>query len=802
MRLTHGFRRSIKVLTMKKGKWACFVFLLLATQVLAQKATISGYIRDAESGETLIGANVYYHKEQVGATSNAFGFYSLTLKADSVSLSFSYVGFQPLHIKMQLTRDTVIVIRLQSIVLTDIVVRANRAEEIQERTQMSSFTVPVDQIKRLPSLMGEVDVVKVLQMLPGVQGGSEGSSGLYVRGGGPDQNLMLLDGVPIYNASHLYGFFSTFNADAINHVELVKGGFPARYGGRLSSVVDISMKEGNTSRLHGLATIGIISSKVMLEGPIKKDMTSFVVSFRRSYLNLLKFSEVLESASTITNNYYFYDLNVKINHKINHKNRIYLSYYSGKDAASNDSETSYATTLERKSISSQSDLGWGNLIAALRWNYVFSNKLFSNVTVSYNRYSFRVLNETTISKALLDPLVLLPNQYYKSDYNSGIHDWTAKIDFDFIPNPSHYIRFGMHGIHHKFTPGVLALTSSEPIASTSNSTTKIDASELSAYLEDDWVMSEKFKVNAGVHASAFFVEGKSYPSIQPRLSARFLVSKNWALKASYSTMQQNIHLLSNAGIGLPTDLWVPATKAIRPQTARQAALGFAHNLRNEYEISVEAYYKTMNNLIEYKDGANYLSANQDWQTKVETGRGNSYGAEFFVQKKIGKINGWIGYTLSWNNRYFANLNEGKTFPYRYDRRHDAKIVISYLPNDRFNVGLTWVYGSGNAVTVPLESYAGNFNQLQSLHGGSIWLYSSRNGFRMGAYHKLDLSVSYTIARKRLQHLFNFSVYNAYARKNPFYLYVGTYTRNNEGYTELLQESLFSIVPSLSYSIQF
>jgi outer membrane receptor for ferrienterochelin and colicin len=771
--------------------------------VQAQKATVSGYIRDADSGETLIGANVYSvqtGQQFTGTTSNSYGFYSLTLNGDSASLVFSYVGFQPLPVKFKLTRDTVIVAALPSVVLNEVVVRADRAEEIQKTTRMSTLTVPVDQLKRLPAMMGEVDVVKVLQLLPGVQGGSEGSTGLYVRGGGPDQNLLLLDGVPIYNASHFFGFFSTFNADAIHHVELVKGGFPARYGGRLSSVVDISLKDGNAHALHGQATVGIIAAKAMLEGPIKKDKTSFLVSFRRSYLNFIQSWGMYKAAGPIVNNYFFYDLNAKINHKINTRNRIYLSVYNGQDKADTDTEAQYSDANVELSTASLSSLGWGNLVSALRWNHVFHDKLFANISATYSQYDFRVLNETT--RTDYRPATQVTElQFYKSDYRSGITDWATKIDFDFMPNPAHYVRFGVHGIQHDFAPGVLALKSSKPIGATPNTTTNIGAIELSAYMEDDWAITEKIKVNAGVHASTFLVEGKSYPSLQPRLSSRFLLSPDWSLKASYSAMQQNIHLLSNAGIGLPTDLWVPATKAIRPQTANQAALGFAYNMRNDYEISVEGYYKNMKNVIEYKDGASYLSAGQDWQTKVETGTGESYGAELFIQKKVGKINGWVGYTLAWNNRQFANLNEGMPFPYRYDRRHDAKIVISYLPDERFNFGLTWVYGTGNAVTVPLVSYANSALPLSSVPDNrNVWIYSSRNGFRMGDYHKLDLSATYTIVRNRLKHSFNLSVYNAYARKNPFYLELQSLEPTFQ--KALIQVSLFSIVPSLSYSIQF
>lgn len=773
--------------------------VLLFTEAQAQKITISGYVRDLQSGENLIGAAIHSNKINQGTTTNAYGFYSLTLPADSIGLSYSYVGYQRQIVHLLLRKDTLLNIGLQSSpLLNEVVVTGSKIEMIQESSGMGTISLPITQIKAMPALMGEVDLMKVLQLLPGVQAGSEGSSGLYVRGGGADQNLILLDGVPVYNASHLYGFFSTFNADAINHVELVKGGFPARYGGRLSSVVDISMKEGNSSEFHGQASLGIIASKFMVEGPIKKDKTSFIVSARRSYLNLLKSSIISKSAGGITDNYFFYDLNAKINHKINNQNRVFLSMYSGDDKAGTSTKDSYSNVNLNYKSNSNSKLSWGNTIAATRWNHIFNKKLFSNISATYSRYNFQVFKET-FNRTNYPATGITENQFYKYDYRSDIRDFAGRIDFDFIPNPSHYFRFGLHAINHQFTPGVLALTASEAITANENEGNSLQANELSTYIEDDWEITDKLKVNVGLHASTFLVEDKTYPSLQPRISARFLASPEWSLKASFATMQQNIHLLTNAGIGLPTDLWVPATATIKPQTSVQGVLGFARTFKDEYEFSIEGYYKKMNNLIEYKDGASYLNVDQDWQTKVEIGKGDSYGTEFFLHKKLGKINGWIGYTLSWSKRQFANLNGGKTFPYRYDRRHDAKIAVSYIASEWINVGLTWVYGTGNAVSVPLEMYGGD-ESINSQFSSSpfITYYQDRNDFRMRDYHRLDLSASYSIVKKRVEHQFTFSLYNAYNRRNPFYLQFGF----DKGEKVLKQVSLFPILPAVSYSIKF
>ena len=775
-----------------------FLLLLLFNEIQAQKITISGYVRDLESGENLIGAAVYVNKTSQGTTTNTYGFYSLTLSSDSVALSYSYVGYQHKLTRLLLRRDTLLNIGLQSSsLLNEVVVTGSKIEMIQESTGTGTIHLPIAQIKAMPALMGETDVMKVLQLLPGVQAGSEGSSGLYVRGGGADQNLILLDGVPVYNASHLYGFFSTFNADAINHVELVKGGFPARYGGRLSSVVDISMKEGNSSEFQGQASLGIIASKFVVEGPIKKDKTSFIISARRSYLNLLKSSIISKSAGGITDDYFFYDLNAKINHKINNQNSIFFSTYLGDDKAGTSSEDSYSNADFNYTSNSNSKLTWGNAIAATRWNHIFNKKLFSTISATYSQYNFQVFNET-MNKTVYPATGLTQNQFYQYNYRSDIRDFAGRIDFDFIPNPAHYLRFGAHAINHHFTPGVLALTSSEAIASTENAGNNIQANELSTYVEDDWEITNKLKVNMGLHASTFLVENKNYPSLQPRISTRFLASPNWSLKASFATMQQNIHLLTNAGIGLPTDLWVPATATIKPQTSVQGSLGFARTFKDEYEFSIEGYYKKMNNLIEYKDGASYLNVDQDWQTKVEIGKGDSYGSEFFLHKKLGKVNGWVGYTLSWSNRQFANLNGGRTFPYRYDRRHDAKIAVSYLVNKRVDVGLVWVYGTGNAVSVPLTMYQGDEGVYGFGFTSIIRYYESRNGFRMRDYHRLDLNASYAVVKKWGEHRFTASLYNAYGRRNPFYYEFGS----DKNGSVLKQVSLFPILPSLSYSIKF
>jgi outer membrane cobalamin receptor len=775
------------------------VLLLTSSFAHAQRYTISGSVSDASSGESLIGASIYNIRSLQGTTANSYGFYSISLPPDSVELRISYVGYEQQIVRLFLSKDTTINFALVSgSLLKEVVVSGSVDDQIQETTRMGTIDVPLEQIKAMPALLGEVDVLKVLQLLPGVQSGAEGSSGLYVRGGGPDQNLILLDGVPVYNASHLFGFVSVFNADAINHVELVKGGFPARYGGRLSSVIDIRMKEGNSQKLQGEGSVGLVASRLTIEGPIAKGKTSFIVSGRRTYIDLLASPLIkLATKGEETAGYHFYDLNAKINHRFNDKNTLYLSLYTGDDKAYARSDYVYTDSpSERTEGKDEFRLQWGNITTAIRWNSIINKKLFSNLTATYSRYRFGVYGDQQETATASGTTQM---DYFHTAYISGIRDFALKADFDFIPSPAHYIRFGIQAIDHLFTPGVLSFHSTE-IADTTMGATETYAKEYSAYVEDDFLITDKFKINGGIHASAFSVNGRLYHSVQPRVSARYLLSRDLSLKASYAQMAQYIHLLTNVGIGLPTDLWVPATATIGPEHSHITSAGLAYNLRSNYEITLEGYYKKMEGLIEYKDGANYLNVESDWQTKVESGSGESYGAELFLQKKTGKITGWVGYTLSWTNRTFANINFGRTFPYRYDRRHDVEIAAAYDWRENRQFALTWVYGTGAAVTLPQSSYAQYYSDPSYYgYGNGIEYYSGRNGYRMRAYHRLDLSYTTTKKKKWGERSWVIGVYNVYSRRNPFFLDIGYDEQRNK---KFIQYSLFPFIPSIAYRFTF
>ena len=790
-------------------------FLVLTTGVQAQdhlKNTLSGYVEDAASGEKLIGAVLHEPSLRQGTTTNRYGFFSLTLPAGPLRIVVSNIGYHSDTVATRLDRDLQLTVALQPapVEMGMVKVEAERHDPIQEQSRMSVVQVPVRQIRNAPVLMGEVDVLKTLQLLPGVQSGAEGMSGLYVRGGSPDQNLILLDGAPVYNASHLFGFFSVFNANAIKNVQLTKAGFPARYGGRLSSVLEIDMKDGNMKEFEAEGSVGLIASQVAVQGPLRKDRTSFILSARRTYIDLLVRPFL---PSDEKGGYHFYDLNAKLNHIFSSRSRLFLSLYGGDDRFWSDMKNEHRDGSYREEDRISADFGWGNLTSTLRWNYLFGNQLFGNFTAIFSRYQLttHVDDRSTISSDGERETDVLRLRYL-----SGIRDWGLKADFDYLPDPSHYVRLGGSATLHTYRPGAAHIKSSPGYDAPEDTTLTAqvtDALEYSFYGEDDFRLSDRLKANLGLHTSGFLVEDEVYTSLQPRLSMRYLLPSDWAVKASYAQMRQYIHLLSNSTVGLPTDLWLPATERVRPQRSRQVGVGLARQLREQYEFSLEGYYKTMDGLIEYREGASFLvglGGSEDWQDKVETGRGRSWGTEVFVQKKRGRTSGWIGYTLSWSRRRFSGLNQGRAFPYRYDRRHDAALVLSRQLSPSASFSLTWVYGTGNAATLPVARYydvSGGARTLRvprpSYLPYETAVYGERNGYRMSAFHHLDFSFNLGRAESP-GHGFSFGVYNAYNRKNPFFIYFEDRYNRNTGARQFRakQVSLFPFLPWINYRFKF
>lgn len=762
----------------------------LNAQVKEKAIIISGYVLEKGSKEHISGAIIFIPKENSYVYSNSYGFYSISLNTDSVLVKVHYTGYSTLERMVNTKENLTMNFELEPLLLNEIEVYSDAVSKVSEDIQMSSINLPIEQIKQIPALLGEKDVLKTLQLLPGVQKSSEGNAGIYVRGGGADQNLIILDDAPIYNANHLFGFFSVFNGDALKSVDLIKGGFPARFGGRLSSVIDLQMKDGNKKEYHAEGGIGILSSRLMIEGPILKNKCSFVVAGRRTYIDALMYP-FLPSNNKF--GYFFHDFNGKINLDINDKNRIFVGGYTGNDK--------FYSRFQTNGYQDKTNLMWGNSSYTLRWNHIFRQNLFSNLSVIHSSYKMSIGN----------------TQNFKGDnfellYNSGIKDFSIKYDLHYSPNNKHYIRFGLQSIRHVFTPQAIIFKSSLSGADKSDAPRSILMFENSIYAEDEWSLSPALKFNIGFRISNMLSE-KNTIRPEPRLAARYMLSKGFSIKTSYSLMNQYIHLLSNTGIGLPTDLWVPSTERVRPQQSQQIAAGLAKDFnKHGISITLEGYYKWMRNVLNYKEGASFMNIgdnnstdNINWESNITSGKGTSYGAELFIQKKIGKFSGWIGYTLSWTWMKFDSLNFGKRFPARYDRRHDISLVGMYSLNERIKLSATWVYGTGNAITMPLSIFLVDHHvpgspQESFLFPNSLNDYGNRNSFRMAAYHRLDLGVQFIKKKKKYERIWEISIYNAYNRANPFYYYTEYDEKNKKN--KLMQISLFPIIPCISWTFKF
>ena len=776
------------------------ILLFFTAECYSQaKFTLSGYAKDSLSGETLIGASITVRGQGRGINSNQYGFYSITLPAGHYQLSCSYVGYQPRELEIDLNNNIQYNFELAPRVSLsqEIVISSKRRDANIKNAQMGRIDLSINRIKTIPVIFGEVDILKTLQLFPGVRNAGEGNSGIYVRGGGPDQNLILLDEAVVYNTGHLFGFFSIFNGDAIKNTTLIKGGMPAQYGGRLSSVLDIAMKDGNLNQFQMEGGIGLIASRFSVQGPIKKNKASYIISARRTYIDALVKPFVSKSSSFYGSGYYFYDLNAKVNFKFSEKDRVYLSAYFGRDVFD------YVNSRRSFDIS----IPWGNATATARWNHVFNKKLFANTTLVYNDYKF------DFNAAQND---------FKLKLSSGIRDLNAKADFDFYPAPAHKIKFGGLYTFHTFIPQVVSGTQDSTVFEPNNAQKKF-ANEYAIYIQDDWELSEKLKLNYGLRWSSFQQVGpykkyttdadgnkldsvtyssgqtvKSYGGPEPRATLRYAINDESSIKASVTRNLQYIHLVSNAGTTLPTDLWVPSTYRVKPQISWQYALGYFRNFNdNTYETSVEVYYKDMRNQIEYREG--YTPSLKDAEEDFVFGKGWSYGAEFFVNKTKGKFTGWIGYTLSWTWRKFADLNAGEKFPAKYDRRHDISVVGTYELSNKWKLSAVFVYGTGNATSLPERFYV--------IEGVLTQEYSRINQYRLKPYNRLDVSAIYTpIPKKpkRLKTSWVFSIYNVYSRANPYFIYFDQTGSPYDGSLKVQakQVSLFPILPSVTWNFKF
>lgn len=769
------------------GKTVLILLLLSVASVsFAQNFTVSGTIKSKSKGETLIGATI--RAGTSGTISNEYGFFSLTLPAGKHTIEISSLGLQSKVMELTITKDLNLNLSLEeeTKALDEVVVTAKSNQRSLSSPQMGLEKLSTREIRNIPVLLGERDVLKTIQLLPGIKSAGDGNAGFFVRGGAADQNLILLDEAPVYNASHLLGFFSTFNSDAIKDISVYKAGMPAQYGGRLSSVLDIKMNDGNNQEYDVSGGIGLISSKLNIEGPIQKDKSSFLVSGRRTYVDMfLK----LSSDSTINNNtLYFYDLNAKMNYQLGSKDRLYLSAYFGQD---------------KLGVGDNFGLKWGNGTGTIRWNHIFSNKLFSNTSLIFSNYNYQI----DIRSGANDVSLF-----------SQIRDWNIKEELQWYPNSRNSIRIGFNSIYHSMRPG--EVSSSQNSSFNSQELEKRYSWENAAYISNVWKASEKFNLSYGLRLTAFSILGagdfynidgagnitdtlhynsgdfvKTYFNLEPRVAASYQLNASSSLKASYARNVQNLHLISNSTSSSPTDKWVGSTNIIKPEISDQVSFGYYKNLfDNKYELNAETYYKTMQNQIDYKDGANVFNGSNAVETELLFGKGRAYGIEAMLKKKEGKLTGWISYTLSKTERKINGINNGEWYNARQDRTHDIAVVGMYQLNKKWSLSACWIYYTGNAISFPSGKYLVD-NEV-------YFYYTERNGYRMPAYHRLDLGATLQLKkRKKFSSELSFSLYNAYGRENAYTISFRE-AENDPDKTETVQTALFKFIPSISYNFKF
>jgi len=777
------------------------IILSVLTAFGQEKFTLSGNVKDLSDGEDLIGLTISVKEiPGTGTVSNVYGFYSLTLPKGEYTILYTYIGYQTQEYKMNFNQNLKknIELGIDANDLEVFEITGEKEDENIRSTEMSVTKIDMKEIESIPVLFGERDVMKTIQLMPGVATGGEGSAGFFVRGGSADQNLILLDEAPVYNASHLLGFFSVFNSDAIKDLKLYKGGMPAEFGGRLSSVMDIKMKDGNSKKMAVSGGIGLISSKLTIEGPIVKDKGSFMISGRRTYLDV--FTKLSKKQAVKDASLYFYDLNLKANYRFGEKDRVFLSGYFGKDVLG---------------LKDRFGFNWGNTTATLRWNHLFSDKLFSNTSLIYSNYNYNI-------------------KIHKEGFEiaSKIQDLTFKEDLDFYWNDKNKIKFGGSVVHHTFAPGKISSTGSGNLNDLVIE--KRYSFESGLYASNEQKITDLFSVTYGLRFSNFTQVGpgeiytyekdgsvsdttnytksqtvSSYNGLEPRVSAKYQLNEYSSLKASYARSNQYLHLLSNSSSGNPTDAWMPSSNNIKPEVSDQVALGYFKNFKNNaYEFSAETYYKTLDNTIDYKTGAN-ITLNPKVEGELLYGEGRAYGLELFLKKKKGKFTGWISYTLAKSENRFKEVNRGEWYSAKQDRTHDLSIVGMLTLSERVKLSSTFVYYTGNAVTFPTGKY--------EIDNQTVNLYSDRNGSRMPNYHRMDIGLTLEgkkykevknfetgeieKVKKKMESNWNFSVYNVYGRQNAYSISFRE-NEDNPTQTEIIQLSLFKMIPSISYNFKF
>lgn len=796
------------------------VFLAgIICQAQGQTYNIQGQVLDKEGGSPLVNALVMLlPKYEQPIVTDSAGQFAFKAENGQYRLKVTAKGFQPYVKKITVENDTFIRVYLsKDAILEPVTITAESSKPVHKDVQMSKQRLQVDKVESLPVILGETDVIKTIQLLPGIQSGVEGLTGLYVRGGGADQNLILMDDVPLYNINHMLGIFSVFNPGVVGSADIIKGGFPAQYGGRLSSVLDVKTKEGSYDSLQGEGSVGIMLSRLTLRMPLIKGRTALTLSARRSYYDLLvrpvlAIYTASQNVEKVNTGYYFYDVNARLDHKISDHQHLTISSFFARDRFYLRYSSEYLQTEERY----KAQVGWGNFFVNTHYRHQINDQLVNKSSVAFSRYRF-FAGVTMDYEQYNANTGNTQSESQSINFYSLINDITAKSAFTWQPNALHQLDFGIHNIFHIFSPGasVADFLLEDDISMSYNgfdtllNAPNINANELSLYAQDEWQVNKRLKMQLGLHLNLFTQRDYTAISLQPRFSARYLTSAKTSLKVSYAKMQQNIHLLTNATIGLPTDLWVPATKNAPSEISHQVAMGFAAKLPRNVEFSVEGYYKTMENVIEYGEGKIFIGGDENWEEVIEIGDGTAYGVEFFLEKRVGKFSGWIGYTLAWSNRLFSNLNRGRPFPYKYDRRHDVNVALNYKFNEKLDLGVVWVYGTGYAYTLSNGFYHGfeylNSDGIGRPIEGSIRYNQNRNNFRSPTYHRLDIGLNWHKKLRWGERTWRFGVYNAYNQMNPFMIYWEDqldFYREARPTQKLHVLTLLPIMPSASWAFKF
>jgi outer membrane cobalamin receptor len=770
------------------------LFLLIFQAAHSQSHTISGYVEDINTGERIIGAYVIDSISNSVTQTNNFGFFILRKISVNSYIQARYIGLRSKIIHLSLVLDTSIVIQMQPVLeLSEVVVSSSQYKH-NVNTPLGLITIPVKLLTSIPAL-GESDLLKSIQSQPGIKGGVEGSAGIFVRGGGAGENLFMLDDVPMYNVSHLYGFFSAFNSSAIKDIKLLKGCFPARYGGRVSSVIDVRSLDGNNKSLKGEISLGVISSKLTLEGPLINANTTFIISGRRSYFDL--YSGALRNTGILDKNfpdYYFYDLNARISHTFSQKDKIFLSFYKGKDKIKSKDENTSNEESEEFSENRNETSGWGNLIASIRWNHTFGNSLFANTTIAFSKYDFFTSDQ--YKSNLPDSVIKM----YSADYKSEIVDFIVKTDFDYSVSNTNKLLFGTGVTFHSFHPGEnhynMMDNELNVKTDTSFSNILIRAGEPFFYIEEEFTIGEKLNIDAGLRVSGLISENRIHANPEPRLTANYSISPDLVIKTGYSRMVQYMHLLNSSGLSLPTDIWVPALKGLQPLKSDQINAGLAYELNKKFLISLEVYKKWLRNTTDYLNGSSLFLDLSPWYEKTTQGRGDSKGLEISVEKQEGRLTGSINYTLSRATRKYNDLNFGKEFLFKYDRLHDLNISVNFKISDKWDISAIWIYGTGYSVTVPVEKYAPSlWMYTQAENPWLIYYYPSINNCRLPSYHRLDLGVHYKKKIRLGEQALSFDIFNAYDRKNAVSVYYWDDYSFKYNY-------LLPIIPSITYTLKF